>query len=65
MIAETPAGRDLTSARHRIADLKAADVVSTPHAQDKRIEHGMRAGELAPIPLEPKRQAMRAQTTGR
>ena len=43
-------------------DLKTAEEVSTPEAQDNRIEHGERAGWLAPIPLEPKRQAVRAKT---
>ena len=34
-------------------------------AHDNRVEHGGRAGWLAPIPLEPKRQAVRAKKTGR
>ena len=34
-------------------------------AQDNRIEHGERAGWLAPIPLEPKRQPVRAKKTER
>ena len=34
-------------------------------AQDNRIEHGERAGWLAPIPLEPKRQPVRAKKTVR
>ena len=33
--------------------------------KDNRVEHGQRAGWLAPIPLEPKRQAVRAKTTER
>ena len=34
-------------------------------ARDKRVEHGERAGWLAPIPLEPKRQAVRAKNSVR
>ena len=46
-------------------DLKTAEEVSTPEAQDNRVEHGERAGWLAPIPLEPKRQPVRAKKTER
>ena len=42
---------DFTSAQHRIVDLKTAAEVLTPDAQDNRIEHGERAGWLAPIEL--------------
>jgi hypothetical protein len=34
-------------------------------AQDNRIEHGERAGWLAPIPLEPKRKAVRGKKSTR
>jgi REP element-mobilizing transposase RayT len=61
-IATSPESSDFTSAQDRIVDLKTAEEVSTPDAQDNRIEHGERAGWLAPIPLEPKRQAVRAKT---
>ena len=61
-IATTPESSDFTSAQDRIVDLKTAEEVSTPEAQDKRIEHGERAGWLAPNPLEPKRQAVRAKS---
>ena len=64
-IAKTPESSDFTSAQDRIADLKSADEVSTPDAQVNRMEHGERAGWLAPIPLEPKRQAVRAKQTVR
>ena len=64
-IAVSPESSDFTSAQDRIADLKSADEVSTPDAQVNRIEHGERAGWLAPIPLEPKRQAVRAKQTVR
>jgi len=61
-IAPTPESSVFTSAQDRIVDLMAAEEVSTPEAQDKRIEHGERASWLAPIPLEPKRQAVRAKS---
>lgn len=64
-IATKPESSDFTSAQERIADLKTAEDVLTPDAQDNRIEHGERAGWLAPIPLEPKRQAVRSKKTGR
>ena len=64
-IATKPETSDFTSAQERFADLKTAEEVSTPDAQDNRIEHGERAGWIAPIPLEPKRQAVRAKKTGR
>ena len=60
-IAATPESSDFSSAQDRIVDLKIADEVSTPEAQDNRIEHGKRAGWLAPIPLEPQRQAVRTK----
>lgn len=64
-IAASPESSDFTSAQDRLADLKTAEEVSTPDAQDNRIEHGDRAGWLAPLPLEPKRQAVRAKKTAR
>ncbi len=64
-IAATPESSDFTSVQDRIVDLNAAEEVSTPDAQHNRIEHGQRAGWLAPIPLESKRQAVRAKKTGR
>jgi REP element-mobilizing transposase RayT len=64
-IAKSPESSDFTSAQDRIADLKTAEEVSTADAQDNRIEHGERAGWLVPIPLEPKRQAVRGKTTDR
>ena len=50
-IATTPESSDCTSAQDRIVDLKTAEEVSTPEAQDEHIEHGERAGWLAPIEL--------------
>ena len=64
-IAKNPESSDFTSVQDRIVDLKTTGEVSTPDAQDNRIEHGERAGWLAPIPLEPKRQPVRAKTTVR
>jgi REP element-mobilizing transposase RayT len=64
-MAASPESSDFTSAQDRLADLKTAEEVSTADAQDNRIEHGERAGWLAPIPLEPKRQAVRAKKSAR
>ncbi|RLT05948.1 MAG: hypothetical protein DWI22_12945 [Planctomycetota bacterium] len=60
-IATSPESSDFTSAQDRLVDLQTAEEVSTPDAQDNRIEYGERAGWLALIPLEPKRQAVRAK----
>ena len=48
-----------------IADLKSADDVSTVDAKDVRIEHGEKAGWLAPIELEPKRKKVREKSSSR
>ncbi len=64
-LATTPEQSDFTSARERIADLKSADAVSTADAKDQRIEHGERAGWLAPIELEPKRTKVRERAPSR
>ncbi len=64
-IATKPETSDFTSAQERFADLKTAEEVSTPDAQDNRIEHGERAGWITPVPLEPERQAVRAKKSGR
>ncbi len=48
-----------------IADLKSADEVSTPYAKDVRIEHGKKAGWLAPVELEPKRKKVREKSPSR
>jgi hypothetical protein len=58
-LAATPEQSDFTSVKERIADLKAADDVSTADAKDVRIEHGENAGWLAPVELEPKRKKVR------
>ncbi len=56
---------DFTSAQERIADLKSAEEVSTPEAKDVRIEHGRKAGWLAPVELEPKRKKVREKCSNR
>ena len=64
-LAATPEKSDFTSAQERIADLKAADEVSTSDAKDARIEHGRKAGWLAPVELEPKRKKVREKRSTR
>ena len=64
-IAATPEQSDFTSAQERIADLKSADEVSTSDAKDARIEHGMSAGWLAPVELEPKQKKVREKCSSR
>jgi REP element-mobilizing transposase RayT len=64
-LAETPEQSDFTSAQERIADLKSADDVSTADAKDLRIEHGQKAGWLAPVELEPKRKKVREKSPSR
>jgi REP element-mobilizing transposase RayT len=64
-LAASPEKSDFTSAQERIADLKSADAVSTPDAKDMRIEHGPKAGWLAPVELEPKRKKVREKCSGR
>ena len=64
-IAETPETSDFTSVQDRMADLKSAQAVSMADAQDVRIEHGEKAGWLAPVQLEPKRTKVRERATTR
>ena len=64
-LAATPERSDFTSAQERIADLKSADEVSTPDAKDVRIEHGQKAGWLAPVELEPRRKKVREKSPSR
>jgi len=64
-IAETPETSDFTSVKNRIEDRASAAEVSTADAQDQRIEHGEKAGWLAPIPLEAKRKKVREKETDR
>jgi len=51
--------------KERIEDRASAAEVSTSDAQDHRIEHGEKAGWLAPIPLEAKRNKVREKETDR
>ena len=51
--------------KERIEDRASAAEVSTADAQDHRIEHGEKAGWLAPIPLEARRKKVREKETDR
>ena len=64
-IAATPETSDFTSVKERIEDRSSAAEVSTPDAQDLRIEHGEKAGWLAPIALDPPRKKVREKITAR
>ena len=64
-IAATPETSDFTSVKERIEDRASAAEVSTADAQDHRVEHGEKAGWLAPIPLEVKRKKVREKQTSR
>ena len=64
-IAPTPEKSNFTSVQERIVDLKSADEVSTQDAKDVRIEHGEKAGWLAPVELEPKRKKVRTKKSSR
>ena len=64
-IAATPETSDFTSVKERIEDRAAATDVSTPDAQDVRIEHGEKAGWLAPIALQPPRKKVREKPSTR
>jgi REP element-mobilizing transposase RayT len=64
-IAATPETSDFTSVKERIEDRASAAEVSTPDAQDLRIEHGEKAGWLAPIALAPSRKKAREKSTTR
>ena len=64
-IAATPETSDFTSVKERIDDRAQATDVATADAQDVRIEHGEKAGWLAPIALEPPRKKVREKATTR
>ncbi len=64
-IASTPETSDFTSVKERIEDRATAAEVSTADAQDVRIEHGEKAGWLAPIALDPPRKKVREKITSR
>jgi hypothetical protein len=64
-LATSPEQSEFTSAQERIRDLKSAEEVSTADAKDTRIEHGIRAGWIAPVDLEPKRKSVREKFSDR
>lgn len=64
-IASTPETSDFTSVKERIEDRATAAEVSTADAQDVRIEHGEKAGWLAPMALDPPRKKVREKITTR
>jgi hypothetical protein len=64
-IAATPETSDFTSVKERIEDRATAAEVSTADAQDVRIEHGEKAGWLAPVALDPPRKKVREKITTR
>ena len=64
-VAATPETSDFTSVKERIEDRASAGEVSTSDAQDVRIEHGEKAGWLAPIALDPPRRKVREKATTR
>ena len=64
-VAATPETSDFTSVKERIEDRATAAEVSTADAQDVRVEHGEKAGWLAPIALDPPRKKVREKITTR
>ena len=52
LLAATPETSDFTSVKQRIEDRSSAGEVSTRDPQHVRIEHGQKAGWLAPIALD-------------
>jgi hypothetical protein len=64
-IAATPEASDFTSVQARIDDRQMATEVSTPDAQDIRIEQGENAGWLSPVALDPPRKKIRERQTTR
>lgn len=64
-MASTPEESHFTSAQERIADLRTAITSSKAELLNALIEHGPRAGWLAPIELEPQNTMGREQLSGR
>jgi hypothetical protein len=64
-IAKTPETSEFTSVRERVIDRQSAGDVSTPEAQDVRMEHGEQAGWLSPVPLELPRRKVREKLSTR
>jgi hypothetical protein len=64
-VAQTPETSEFTSLHDRIADRQAAAPAPSAAARDAHMEHGPKAGWLAPIALEPPHQQARDRNTDR
>ena len=64
-LAKSIEASDFTSAQARLADLKKASEFSSVPAADRACEYGSKAGWLQPVPLEPRRKAVREVSTKR
>ena len=64
-VAQTPETSEFTSLHDRICDRQSAAAASSDVSQDVRVEHGPKAGWLAPIALEPRCQQSRDDRTTR
>ncbi|MFM8479238.1 MAG: hypothetical protein ACKOEO_25910, partial [Planctomycetaceae bacterium] len=62
---ETPETSEFTSLHDRISDRQAAATAGSTTAQEIQIDHGLRAGWLAPIALEPPSKHSRDHLTTR
>jgi hypothetical protein len=64
-IAATPETSQFTSVKERFEDRQAADQVSGSDAKDMRVEHGEKAGWLAPVAVSPPHRKVRDRATTR
>jgi hypothetical protein len=64
-VAQTPETSEFTSLHDRIVDRQSAAPAASTVTQDAWVEHGPKAGWLAPIPLDPSRQQSRDLCTHR
>ena len=64
-LATTPEGSDCTSVKNRIEDRCSQSEESSDSARDQLIEHGPKAGWLAPLPLDPPHQQSRELKSSR
>ena len=64
-LASSPESSDFTSVQERIADRQSVTAVSTVDAQDQRVEHGVNAGWLAPVALDPPQKKVREKPSAR
>ena len=64
-LAEAPETSEFTSAQERIKDRQEAQAHRTAEVQAVNTEHGLRAGWLAPVELEPKQKKAREKQTAR